>query len=294
MKDHALINTQQLTHHTCMLAYEAPYAWSPLVSFYRAHPVPAQEWLGDVSLGRTFELDGAHGYFTARLESESSCFSVDLALDQPDKIETVLARIRHMLDLDSAPSQIEHHLHTQYPHLPLVSGLRIPRLWTTFEAGIRAILGQQISVGAASKLVNTLILAEGCPIDTPLGQRFIFPTVEALLHADLSVLPMVNARRDTLKRFVTWYSEAGAHANEPEQWLALKGIGPWTVNSAAMRGRGDTDMWLGGDLGIRKVMESLEEESPIIPENASPWRSYLTQQLWCLPTAWAPSRRRRS
>lgn len=292
MMDQAPISAQQLSVHTCTLPYEPPYAWSQLIGFYRAHPVPAQEWLDEYALGRTFALDGIHGYFTASLDSDSACFTLELALDQPNRIDQVLSRIRHMLDLDCTPSRIEHHLHTQYPHLPLVNGLRIPRLWTTFEAGVRAILGQQISVGAASKLVNTLIQAEGRAIDTPFGQRFIFPSAEALRQADLTVLPMVNARRDTLKRFVTWYSEAGEHADEPERWLDLKGIGPWTVNSAAMRGRGDTDMWIGGDLGIRKVMESLNAEDQIAPEYASPWRSYLTQQLWCHPAAWTPSRRR--
>lgn len=286
------ITRSQLTTQTHTLTYEPPYAWPLLREFYRAHPVPAQEWLDEEALGRTFALENTHGYFTARICPQQAHFSVELTLDQPAKTRDVLQKIRHMLDLDSSPLHIEQHLHRHFPQIPLVSGLRIPRLWTTFEAGVRAILGQQISVGAASKLVNTLVETAGRAIETPLGMRFLFPTVNELLATDLSVLPMVNARRDTLKRFAVWYSEAGEHADDPTQWLPLKGIGPWTVNSAAMRGRGDTDMWIGGDLGIRKVVETLDPADEFDPQRASPWRSYLTQQLWSQPVAWAPSRRR--
>lgn len=292
MTDHSAIMTRQLTVQTHTLPYEPPYAWPLLHAFYRAHPVPAQEWLAEGTLGRTFSLGDTHGYFSARFCPQEDHFNVELALDRPENANAVVQQIRHMLDLDSSPTQIEQHLHQHFPQLPLVNGLRIPRLWTTFEAGVRAILGQQISVGAASKLVNMLVETAGRSIETPLGTRFMFPTVEALQGADLSVLPMVNARRETLKRFVKWYSEAGELADDPEQWLALKGIGPWTVNSAAMRGRGDSDMWIGGDLGIRKVLEALNATDDFIPERAAPWRSYLTQQLWSQPAAWAPSRRR--
>lgn len=287
-----VVTYSQLTIQTHTLAYEPPYAWTLLREFYRAHPVPAQEWLEEKAFGRTFTLSNTHGYFTARICPQQANFSVELALDQPEKTSDVLQQIRHMLDLDSSPLHIEQHLHQHFPQLPLVNGLRIPRLWSTFEAGVRAILGQQISVGAASKLVNTLVKSAGRTIETPQGTRFLFPTVDELLATDLSVLPMVNARRETLKRFVVWYSEAGEAADDPTQWLALKGIGPWTVNSAAMRGRGDTDMWISGDLGIRKVVETLNPADTFDPERASPWRSYLTQQLWSQPAAWAPSRRR--
>lgn len=292
MTARTLITAAQLTVQHHALSFEPPYAWPQLHAFYHAHPIPAQEWLTEDSLGRTFALEGTHGYFTAQLCAEEAYFKVELALDHPQHADKVIQQIRHMLDLDSSPHLIEQHLHHHFPQLPLVNGLRIPRLWSTFEAGIRAILGQQISVGAASKLVNTLVEAAGQPIETPQGTRFLFPTAAEVIRTDLSILPMVNARRDTLKRFATWYSEAGKEADDPTQWLALKGIGPWTVNSAAMRGRGDLDMWIGGDLGIRKVIEALDPADKFDPQRATPWRSYLTQQLWSIPTAWTPARRR--
>lgn len=292
MTDQLPITADMLTYHTYVLDYEPPYAWSLLHDFYQAHPVPAQEWLTDQGLGRTFQLGEACGYFSAHICPEQAHFNVELAINTPADAQAVIARIRHMLDLDSSPALIEQHLQRHYPHLPLVKGLRIPRLWSTFEAGVRAILGQQISVGAASKLVNILVETAGRPIATSHGPCFLFPTVKALQDADLNVLPMVNARRDTLKRFVEWYGQAGALADAPEHWLSLKGIGPWTVNSAAMRGRGDSDMWIGGDLGIRKVVEAFDPADAFDPSLAAPWRSYLTQQLWSQPAAWAPSRRR--
>lgn len=286
------ISASQLTLSHHWLPYQPPYAWAPLQAFYAAHPVPAQEWLSEHQLGRTFSLNQAHGYFTATHYADRAGFDVTLAIDTPDRQDAVLQRIRHMLDLDINPVEIEAHLGAAYPHLELVEGLRIPRVWSVFEAGIRAILGQQISVGAASKLVNTLVMTLGESIETEQGIAYLFPEPARIATSDLQFLKMTGIRRDTLRRFTQWYLNAGANADDIETWETLKGVGPWTVNSAAMRGRGDQDMWIGSDLGIKKAILALNEGELLDASLAAPWRSYLTQQLWSQPSAWAPARKR--
>ena len=66
--------------------------------------------------------------------------------------------------------------------------------------------------------------------------------------------------------------------DDAEKWLALKGIGPWTVSYAKMRGLSDPDIFLGGDLGVKKAQKQFSNQ--LNSEQASPWRSYLTFQLW--------------
>ena len=288
----AHVSAACLTHSTHWLAYTPPYAWQPLRAFYEAHPVPDQEWLSDTTLGRTFTLADARGHFTVTHVPGRHGFELTLALDAPSHQDAVIARIRHMLDLDIDPGQIESHLHRAFPHLELVEGLRIPRVWSIFEGGVRAILGQQISVGAASKLVNTLVNTLGDAIDTPHGTAYLFPAPERVAASDLQFLKMTGSRRETLHRFAAWHVDAGEQADDIETWQALKGIGPWTVNNAAMRGRGDQDMWIETDLGIKKVILALNDGSPLDATLAAPWRSYLTQQLWSQPAAWAPARKR--
>ncbi|MDN3558126.1 hypothetical protein [Halomonas maura] len=87
---------------------------------------------------------------------------------------------------------------------------------------------------------------------------------------------MPGARRETLRRFAAWYAEGDA-SDDPAAWTTLKGIGPWTANYAALRGTGHPDIWLAGDAGLRRALPRLEGADPA---SASPWRSYLTLQLW--------------
>ena len=86
---------------------------------------------------------------------------------------------------------------------------------------------------------------------------------------------MPQSRKDTLIRFSQWWTQT-SNQEDLEQWLSIKGIGPWTADYARMRGLGDPDVWLGSDLGIKKQLSG----QPWQTEKAAPWRSYMTLQLW--------------
>jgi AraC family transcriptional regulator of adaptative response / DNA-3-methyladenine glycosylase II len=79
-----------------------------------------------------------------------------------------------------------------------------------------------------------------------------------------------------LRRLAQWHLD-NPDTRDATQWLELKGIGQWTVDYARMRGASHPDIWLGGDLGVKKALGELGDASPT---DASPWRSYLTFQLW--------------
>src|SRR5690606_2756797 len=100
--------------------------------------------------------------------------------------------------------------------------------------------------------LERLVAALAQPLDAESG-RYLFPAAKAIAASDLAMLKVPAARRATLQRFAQWYQEHGEE--EPvEKWLELKGIGPWTVNYVQMRALGHTDIWLAGDLGIRKAL----------------------------------------
>ncbi|QJQ96348.1 MULTISPECIES: AlkA N-terminal domain-containing protein [Halomonadaceae] len=258
------------------LAYRSPFAWETLRDFFARRHLAGLEWVGDDHYGRCFIWQGVHGRFTARHEPEHHRFAVQLELDDIGALSPVVRQIRRMLDLDADTAVIEAHLAQAIPGLALIEGLRLPNVWSLFEAGVRAILGQQVSVTAAHRLATTLVERLGDA--APEGRRH-FPTPEQVAASDLLFLGMPGARRETLKRFAQWYANA-EHPHDTEAWTTLKGIGPWTANYAAMRGGGHPDIWLGGDLGIKKALASLGDADPAA---AAPWRSYLTLQLWSRP-----------
>ncbi len=142
-----------------------------------------------------------------------------------------------------------------------------------FEAGIRAILGQQISIVAARNLVNQLVENLGQPV----GDKQLFPSPQSIAQSDLACLKIPLSRKQTLQNLAQHYIDHD-NPNNPQPWLALKGIGPWTVGYAQLRGLSDPDVFLGGDLGVKKAIE--KSAHPFNPDLASPWRSYLTLQLW--------------
>jgi AraC family transcriptional regulator of adaptative response / DNA-3-methyladenine glycosylase II len=150
-------------------------------------------------------------------------------------------------------------------------GLRLPGIWDQYEAGCRAILGQQVSVKAAIGVLNTLVEQLGYKKDSLI----FFPEPDAVANSDLAFLRMPQSRKQALRDFSHLYA---AKANPTAQdWLAIKGIGPWTADYIKMRGMSEPDVGLSKDLIIK---QQLQAHPDIDPDKARPCRSYLNLQLW--------------
>lgn len=258
------------------LAYRPPYAWQPLREFLRQRQIAELEWSGDDYYGRTFRYQQAVGAFTLYHQPQQHRFRLELQLDQLAMLQPVLQNIRRIFDLDVDIMQVEQDLAPQLAQLSsAVSGLRLPGLWSPFEAGVRAILGQQVTVRAAHQLVQQLVQHLG---EQHAGQRF-FPTAQAIAASELTFLKMPQARRETLRSF-SRYMQQREQAEDIDAWQALKGIGPWTCQYARMRGLSDPDIWLAGDAGVKNALK--QGEIAFQANEGRPWRSYLTLQLWQL------------
>jgi len=189
-------------------------------------------------------------------------------------LKAIIYNIRRILDLDVDMQLVEQDIQSCFADNFIInSGIRLPGIWSLFEAGIRAILGQQISVVAARNLVESLVHALG----EKVGDKLLFPTPQAIASSELAFFKMPGSRKQTLRNLAQHYLDSET-PNEPEQWLTLKGIGPWTVEYAKLRGLSDPDVFLGGDLGVKKAMVNLKPN--FVLAQAAPWRSYLTFQLW--------------
>ncbi|GAA0812634.1 AlkA N-terminal domain-containing protein [Colwellia asteriadis] len=265
------------------LHYRPPFNWPLMQQTLAARAIEGMEWCTSNSYGRTFTWQEANGSFTAKHVAAENIFLVTITLDDFKYLKSVVTNIRRILDVDVDMQAVEHDL-AQCPSIifPIKSGIRLPGIWSMFEAGIRAILGQQVSVTAARNLVASLVhhLSEPTKSDDDNIIHYWFPSALAIAKSDLGFLKIPTSRKQTLRNLAQYFIDCQhiQDANDADQWLTLKGIGPWTVAYAKMRGLSDPNIFLAGDLGVKKAQKGLT--TPLEPEQASPWQSYLTFQLW--------------
>ena len=256
------------------LAYRPPYNWAYMRDFLTTRFIADLEWVDEQCYGRTFNWQDCIGHFSARHIATKNRFDVDIELNDVTHLKPIIYNIRRLLDMDADTEVIEHDLQQHLGTDALLkTGLRLPGTWDMFEAGVRAILGQQISVTAARNLITTLVAILG----HVSGSKRLFPSPQSIAQSDFAYLKIPASRKQTLRNLAQHYMNHD-NPNDPQQWLGLKGIGPWTVDYARLRGLSDPDIYLAGDLGVKKVTATFPDD--FNPELVSPWRSYLTLQLW--------------
>ncbi|MDF0534215.1 AlkA N-terminal domain-containing protein [Shewanella sp. A32] len=290
------------------LSYRPPYDWQHLRSFFHYRAVPAMEWFeqhGNEGYGRTLlvkhQQHQLRGWFFAINQPEQHRFSVEIALAADGNLELLplwLQRIRQILDLDTEPVIIHERLLALQAYLPglqVMSGLRLPGCSSSFEAGVRAVLGQQVSLKQATTLLGQLVRQYGEKQIINGRDCVFFPSAELLAVQESLPLPMPQSRQQTLQRLAIYLhhrdeaTETITDSHLLNDWLDIKGIGPWTVAYAAMRGLSAPDILLCSDLVIKKQLQQmaavaeitdLNSFSQTIAASISPWGSYLTLSLW--------------
>jgi 3-methyladenine DNA glycosylase/8-oxoguanine DNA glycosylase len=180
-------------------------------------------------------------------------------------------------------------------------GLRLPRDASVYESLLYAIIGQQLSVTAASAILRRLMVRAGGHLNAGRVEVPCVPTPERLgrLTVDeLRSLGLSRAKAASLRSLAAWASAdppTTAHLRDLprsaaiETLDALPGVGRWTAENALLRGAGRTDVFVAGDLGVRVALERYarigrgrpEEEARAWAERHYPgWGSYATLYLW--------------
>ncbi|MDA0143360.1 helix-turn-helix domain-containing protein [Vibrio sp. RW] len=257
-----------LSNHI-QLSFHGPLDWNHLLAFYRRRMIEGLEEVGEDYYQRTLDVNGSRGWFKATLVTESR-LGIEFDLDDISQLRSLIANIRRMFDLDVDIAKVEAFFTTIDSNLVAKSGIRIPGVWSAWEAGVRAILGQQVSVIAAIGQLN-LLVRELSGED----EKTYFPTPKQIAEADVSFLRMPGSRKETLKRFAEYMVDN--EAEHPSKWIDLKGIGPWTIQYALLRGLSEPNHLLVGDLVVRKFIEN---RPAINAQSVSPWGSYATFHCW--------------
>ena len=227
-----------------------------------------------------------------------------MAIDTPDPtvLPHVVGRVRALFDLTADPAAITETLRRDASLRPLVKGrpgLRLPGCWDPFEVAVRAVVGQQISVRAATTIMGRIVERAGTRLPGAVPGS-LFPSPERLAAANLAGLGLTAARAETLARLAAAVAEGAVRLDGSrdtavfvEEVTALRGIGTWTAQYVAMRGLGNPDAFPAEDLGLRAAAgrlangtrgaagsrvstRSLLEQA----ETWRPWRAYAAMHLW--------------
>jgi AraC family transcriptional regulator of adaptative response / DNA-3-methyladenine glycosylase II len=276
------------------LPFRAPLCPDSLFGHLAATAIPGVEEWHDGAYRRTLRLPHGHGIVALRPEPDHiSCL---LTLADLRDLAIAISRCRRMLDLDADPVAAAELLRADPVLAPLVDkapGRRVPRSVDAAEFAVRAVLGQQVSTAAARTHGGRLAAAYGEPVEDPAGGLSrLFPSSQALAAADPGSLAVPAARRASFAALTTALTDGSVEVGVGSDWpaaraalAALPGLGPWTVEMIAMRGLGDPDAFVPGDLGIRLAARDLglpATPSALTARAAAwrPWRAYAVQYLW--------------
>ena len=152
------------------LVYRPPYDWRGILTFLQARALAGIEDVTDTSYARTVQLGNAKGWIRLTQSAKNHALLLELTHTLMPVLPALLARVRALFDLDARPDLIAKHLGRD-PRLSQAvkgnPGLRVPGAFNGFELGMRAILGQQVTVRAATTVAGRFVATFGEPIVTP-------------------------------------------------------------------------------------------------------------------------------
>ena len=274
---------------TLGLSYRPPFDWDTLLAFYRSHLIAGVETVTEEAYARVFRLGKTTGFLEVTHDPENSELKLQVWVDNPSVLFTVVQKIRRMFDLDSDPLLVanafraDRFLNSIWKKYP---GLRLARGWDPYESAIHTVLGQLVSVDRARGLVKSLVESYGEKTTHPLTgeDAWLFPAPKALAVSDLSTLGTTTVRKRTIREISRRVESGELDLGSPQdsevsknQLLEIPGIGPWSAEYINMRALGDVDAFPGTDLILKRA---IEKHPDLDLEKLRPWRSYVAVYLW--------------
>ncbi len=279
------------------LAYRPPLDFAAMLAFLRKRAIPGIEQIDADSYRRVIVHDGHASLIRISAAPGRHELRLQLGASDPRAIPAIVARVRRIFDLDANLDAV----HACLMRDPLLArgiaerpGLRVPGGWDGFEVAVRAVLGQQVSVAAATTLARRLVERFGGHLDgLPEGLDRQFPLPADLVDAPLESIGLPRTRAATVRALARacvegrlQFSRAQTLERFVQQATALPGIGAWTAHYMALRALGLPDAFPAGDLVLQQVLGEGQRLGERATEARSqpwrPWRAYAVLHLWHL------------
>jgi AraC family transcriptional regulator of adaptative response / DNA-3-methyladenine glycosylase II len=272
------------------LDYRPPYDWPRVLAFLRARAIPGVETVGDDSYRRVAYVDGRTGDIAIAPHRDRDALVLRAAPALLPVVMPLVARVRALFDLDARPDVIARALGRDRVLAALVRrrpGLRVPGALDPFEAAIRAMVGQQVSVAAATTIAGRFATQLG----TAHGDGFRFPTAREVVAAGvdrIAALGMPGKRAAAIHALAQAIATGALRVDVARdldafvaQMTQLPGVGPWTAHYIAMRALHVPDAFPAADLGVRKALDGATARAAEARAAAwRPYRSYAVMHLW--------------
>lgn len=286
------------------LSFRPPYAKHQLLNFLYPRLLTGIEHISEDRYSRTLALQHPQngriidGWFGINLAAKNNCFSVSVAQQLLPCFSQLQQYLIRTFDLTNTPEEISLESRKHLPAaVPWVKGLRIPGCIDLFETGVRAILGQQISIELAVRTTQKFIKTFAREVPTPyhfLHRRFPLPAEIAPLDVeDIARIGVFQQRAKAILAWATYCCENTDIAQlswDPETTitaiLRLPGIGPWTANYIALRGLGWQSANLSNDAVISNALWQIygkklkQREINELVQQWQPWAGYMCLNLW--------------
>jgi len=283
-----------------VLPYEPPYDFALLLGFLARRAIPGVEQVDATSYHRVFGPRDRSAWIRVSANPLRPELILEVSGDSrtlAGAIPEIIQCTRSMFDLDvtlapvHAALSVSELLKTGIARRP---GLRVPGSWAGFELAVRAVIGQQVSVAAATTLTRRLVEKYGAiRRAAPAGLDRVFPAPEVLAAAALDDIGLPQSRAATLRGLAQAVLAGDVDFSarqELQDFVAsitrLRGIGPWTAHYIAMRALRNPDAFPAGDLVLQQMLGGERRLSERATDAASqawrPWRAYSVLHLWYL------------
>jgi len=284
----------QVSHRFAFeLAYRPPYDWEAMLAFLAKRAIAGVEAIEGNAYVRSVAVERKGrrytGYISVAPSRRKPALRVVVSATLAPALPTVLARVKHLFDLGCHPEEVEGVLGELARAHP---GLRLPGAIDGFEVAVRAILGQQVTVHAATTIAGRFAAAFGEPVHTPnCHVKTLFPAPEviaALQPSTVAAQGIVSARAQAIVALAREL-ESGKLRLDPAAPVeatvaaldALPGVGPWTAQYIAMRALAWPDAFPHPDVAVLKAMKHSKPAAALAASGQwSPWRAYAVLHLW--------------
>ena len=289
----------ELRTSSLQLSYRPPYDWKALLAFLAARALNGVEHVTDNSYARTVQLGKTKGWIRVTQLKKKHALLVEFTHSLTPVLPALLGRVRALFDLDARPDVIAKRLRRDARLASAVRanpGLRVPGAFNGFEMGLRAVLGQQVTVKAATTIAIRFVEAFGESIVTSLPElNRLTPVPARVARASINDIArhgIVAVRARSIIALAEAQGtgelclEGGAHHNPDDsirRLAELPGIGPWTAHYIAMRALRWPDAFPKEDIAVRNNLGGVTaKEAEALSQPWRPWRSYAVMYLWSM------------